>query len=247
MTVDDRLSRIDTMWSVVQRAHADQTMEVRRAQEELLDRYGGAIRRYLLASLRDENAADEVFQEFSLRFVRGDFHRANPEVGRFRSFLKTTLFRLIVDYHRKRKRNSAGEIHGNVEPATQDDEENDGNSFEQSWRDELLKRAWTCLPETEKDAKKPLFNALKLRVAHPDASTAQMAEALGAKLDKQVSPANMRVMVFRARERFADILLDEVMQTLKQPKREALEQELIDLKLLEYCRPALERRDEEKV
>lgn len=52
MTVDDRLSRIDTMWSVVQRAHADQTMEVRRAQKQLLDRYGGAIRRYLVGSLR---------------------------------------------------------------------------------------------------------------------------------------------------------------------------------------------------
>lgn len=246
MSLDDRLSRIDTMWSMVRRAHADQTMEVHRAQEELLDRYGGAIRRYLLGAMRDENAADEVFQEFSLRFVRGDFHRANPEIGRFRSFLKTTLFRLVVDYHRRRKRNAAGEIHENVEPVMQDDAEETGQLFEQSWRDELLKRAWAELPARERDPKKPLFHALKLRVQDPDAETARVAEQLSKTLDKQVTPANMRVMIFRARERFADILLDEVVQTLKNPTRDSLEQELVDLKLLEYCRPALDRRQEDK-
>lgn len=233
------------MWSVVHRAHADQTMEVRRAQEELLDRYAGAVRRYLLGAMRDENAADEVFQEFSLRFVRGDFHRANPEIGRFRSFLKTTLFRLVVDYHRKRKRNAAGEMHENIEPVMEGEEDESDQSFEQSWRDELLKRAWDGLPNTEKDPKKPLFHALKLRVAEPDAATTQIAGQLSKELDKPITPANMRVMIFRAREKFADILLDEVMQTLKSPTRESLEQELIDLKLLEYCRPALERRNED--
>jgi hypothetical protein len=59
MSLDDRLSRIDTMWSVVHRAHADKTMEVRRAQEELLDRYSGAVRRYLLGAMR-EVAATKV-------------------------------------------------------------------------------------------------------------------------------------------------------------------------------------------
>lgn len=246
MNLDDRLSRIDTMWSVVHRAHADQSMEVRRAQEELLNRYSGAVRRYLLGAMRDENAADEVFQEFSLRFVRGDFHRANPEIGRFRSFLKTTLFRLVVDYHRKRKRHAAGEIHDNAEPVTDSEENNSDLSFEQSWRDELLTRAWAGLPNKEKDPKKPLFHALKLRVADPDAETTEIAKRLSKELGKQVTPANMRVMIFRARERFADILLNEVMQTLKSPTRESLEQELVDLRLLEYCRPALERRDEDK-
>lgn len=37
MNLDDRLSRIETVWSVLHRAHTDQTMEVRRAQEELLE------------------------------------------------------------------------------------------------------------------------------------------------------------------------------------------------------------------
>src|SRR5579885_2433544 len=101
---DDRLSQIQTLWSVVQRAHGDEAPVVRTAQEQLLATYGGAIRRYLLAAFRNEDTADEVFQEFSLRFVRGDFRHVNPDRGRFRSFLKTSLYHLIVDHHRRQQR-----------------------------------------------------------------------------------------------------------------------------------------------
>jgi hypothetical protein len=45
-----------------------------------------------------------------------------------------------------------------------------------------------------------------------------------------------------ARERFADLMLNEIVQGLSNPTVENLEEELIDLNLLEYCRPALERR-----
>jgi RNA polymerase sigma-70 factor (ECF subfamily) len=95
-----RLSGIETLWSVVRRAHGDTTVVVRPAQEQLLARYGGAVQRYLRACLRGEDAAAEVFQEFALRFVRGDFRHADPARGRFRDFVKTALRHLVVDYHR---------------------------------------------------------------------------------------------------------------------------------------------------
>src|SRR5690606_40385568 len=99
---DARLSRIDTMWSMVQRAHKPEATQFALAQQQLLERYGGAVRRYALAALRDPDAADEVFQEFALKFVRGDYGKADPTKGRFRSFLKTSLYHLIVDYQRRR-------------------------------------------------------------------------------------------------------------------------------------------------
>jgi hypothetical protein len=37
-------------------------------------------------------------------------------------------------------------------------------------------------------------------------------------------------------------LLDEVRHSLENPEADHLEEELIELGLLEYCRPALERR-----
>ncbi len=41
--------------------------------------------------------------------------------------------------------------------------------------------------------------------------------------------------------KFADFLLQEVARSLQTSERDRLEQELIDLELLAYCRPALER------
>ena len=46
----------------------------------------------------------------------------------------------------------------------------------------------------------------------------------------------------RARERFADLLLDEIANALKSPSLEHLEQELNDLGLLDHCRSALEQQ-----
>ena len=54
MAKEHRLSRINTLWSVVLRAHGDNSLECKSAQEELLERYGFAIRRYLNSALRDE-------------------------------------------------------------------------------------------------------------------------------------------------------------------------------------------------
>ena len=45
----------------------------------------------------------------------------------------------------------------------------------------------------------------------------------------------------RAREKFAEILLGEVAQTLVRPTLADLEQELIDVELHQYCAPALDK------
>ena len=75
-------------------------------------------------------------------------------------------------------------------------------------------------------------------------SSAELAERLSKKLGKTISATNLRVMLHRSREQFAHLLLEEVSQTLDQPNRADIEEELIELQLLKYCRPALERSDE---
>ena len=121
MDDDPHLSQIQTLWSVVELAHGDNTA-MQSAQQKMLDRYGGAVRRYALAALRDEDAADEVFQEFALKFVRGDFRGADPGKGRFRAFVKTVVYRLIVDYQRRKKKlGREGQMHTNLaEPGERD-------------------------------------------------------------------------------------------------------------------------------
>jgi hypothetical protein len=57
-----------------------------------------------------------------------------------------------------------------------------------------------------------------------------------------VSADWVRQNLRRAREQFADLLLDELTQSLEDPTRERLEEELVDLRLFSYCQDALERR-----
>jgi RNA polymerase sigma factor (sigma-70 family) len=244
---DLHLSRIQTLWSVVRRAHGDHTA-VQSAQQALLDRYGGAVRRYALAALRDEDAADEVFQEFALKFVRGDFGGADPERGRFRAFVKTVVYRLIVDHQRRgRKRRQEGLLHSNVPEPKATDNENDGDDalFRASWRDELLARCWQRLAELEAREGKPYHTVLRYRVDHPELRSPELAEGLSRQLDKPINAGAVRVLLHRAREAFADLLLEEVTDSLAAGSLDEAEQELIELDLLEYCRPALDRRRKE--
>lgn len=247
MDDDLHLSRIPTLWSMVQRAHGDHTA-VQSAQQALLERYSGAVRRYALAALRDEDGADEILQEFSLRFVRGDFGNADPARGRFRAFVKTVVYRLIVDYQRRGNRlRREGPIHSNLaEPIADSEIADDDELFHKSWRDELLERAWERLRNVEAATGKPYFTALRYRVDHPDLRSPELAQGLSEQLGKAINAGAVRVMIHRARDEFADLLLDEVIESLESGTLDEAEEELIDLNLLEYCRPALERRREEK-
>ena len=101
---DQRLCNISTLWSVVALAHDGGNEAARAAQHRLLELYGGAIRRYLTASLRDPAAAEELFQEFALRFLNGNFQNADPRRGRFRDYVKTSLVHLIGNYRKQRQR-----------------------------------------------------------------------------------------------------------------------------------------------
>jgi RNA polymerase sigma-70 factor (ECF subfamily) len=61
------------------------------------------------------------------------------------------------------------------------------------------------------------------------------------KLGQLLTSNGVRQLLHRAREKFANLLIDEVIHSLKNPTVERVEQELEDLGLLKYCRPALKR------
>jgi RNA polymerase sigma factor (sigma-70 family) len=241
---DLHISRIPTAWSMVRDAHRDHTA-VQLAQQQLLERYGGAVRRYALSALRSEDAAEEVFQEFALKFVRGDFGNADPERGRFRAFVKTVVYRLIVDYQRRsKKRSLEGPMHSNIAEPEIDAEGTSGDDrlFQTSWRDELLARCWQKLAADERKSGKPYHSVLRYRVEHPDLRSPELAAGLSKQLGKETTAGAVRVLLHRSRELFGEMLLDEVTESLESGSLDDAEQELIDLELHEYCRPALEKR-----
>jgi RNA polymerase sigma factor (sigma-70 family) len=241
--VSQRLSNIATRWSLVWQAHHGQGDAVSVAQRRLLQRYCGAVYRYLLGALRDTDAADELAQEFALRFVRGDFKRADPERGRFRDFVKTAVYHLIVDYHRRRQgRPMPLPSESCQDPAAAPDGGLADQEFLDRWREELLDRTWEALAEVQERTGQLFHRVLLWRTEHPQEPAARLAEQLTAQHGRAFTEAGIRQTLHRAREKFADLLLDEVARSLQTTAPDRVEQELIDLGLLPYCRPALERR-----
>src|SRR4051794_28381156 len=98
-----RLSRIKTRWTMVFQAHRGQGAEMAAAQRRLLLRYYRAAFRYLRAMVRDVDAAEELTQDFVVRFCRGDFKRADPSRGRFRDLLKRALRHMVIDFWRHKR------------------------------------------------------------------------------------------------------------------------------------------------
>ena len=237
---DHRLSQIQTLWSVVCQAHGDGPPEaVAAAQQQLLARYGKVVQRYLLGALRDREAADELAQEFALRFMRGDLKGADPQRGRFRDYLKGTLFHLIGDWHRRRIKDPLP-LPSEHDPAEIDsDAAGSDRQFLESWRAELLEGAWSGLAGQERETGQMYYRVLRFRAEHPEMRSEEMAERLTGALARTVTAAWVRQMLHRARERYAELLLDEIRQTLREPSLDEIEEELAATGLHAYCQPAL--------
>jgi len=244
-SLNSRLSRISTIWTILADAHKGLDTHATDARFALIQRYQGAAYRYLLGAVRDPDAADELFQEFALRVMQGAFSHVDPRRGQFRYYLKTMLFHLVADYQKRQRRRPRPLGSALIEPAAAPaDEATSDQQFVNSWREEILARAWATLAEAERQGKQPYYSVLRFRAENPETSSTEMAARLSAQLhpEQPFSEAGVRKTLQRARMQFADILIDEVGHSLGEPTAEQLEQELIDLDLLPYCRSALKRR-----
>ena len=167
----ERLSQISTAWTLFQQAHGG-TQGQTAARRVLVERYYAAAYRYLLGAVRNEEVASELFQEFAVRMMQGDFHRASPDRGRLRDYLKRSLRNLVNDHWaacRVNPRPLPDDLAAITSP--QIPAEPESPSFEESLRMELLQQAWTALQQTN-----PRYYAILLaHVEAPQATAAELA------------------------------------------------------------------------
>lgn len=228
-----RLDLISTRWTLFDRAHHGAESAAAAAQADLLERYGGAARRYLQGALKDRDAADELFQEFAYRFLHGDFKGACPERGRFRDFLKGALRHLVADFCNRRRR-QLPELPDDLAGREPRPDAGLEQLFQQSWRDDLLARTWDSLADEEKQTGQPFYSVLRFRAEHPELRSPELARCLGEALHRAVSAEAVRQTLHRARKRFAGLLRGHVQASLASDDPEAVEDELRDLGLLRY-------------
>ena len=243
-SLSERLSQIVTSWSIVCKVRGGSREVDAAALAALLLRYGGAIQRYLRGALGDDDAATELSQEFALRLIRGDFHGVDPRRGRFRDYVKTVLFRMVANHRKERARAPHALLYEVADPVVAVEEADGDAAFVDVWRSELLDRAWQALAEMEKKQGQPYHAVLRLRAEDPDGelTSAEMAERLATQFGRAFTAAGVRKILQRARDKFAEVLIEDVAHSLESPTPEQLEHELRDLSLLAYCRHVLERR-----
>lgn len=240
----DRLSQITTMWTHLARAQDHAADPERTALAALVERYHPAAYSYLLACTGREDDAADLFQEFALKLLRGEFRRADPSRGRFRDYLKVTLANLVRRHAGRVARDArpGGDELSDVADAAAPPPEPD-EVFLAGWRKVLLDRAWAGLKEVEAESGTPYFTALRARADFPEDSSAALAGRLTAKLRPPTpfTDAGVRKLLQRGREVFVDLLVAETARSVPTDDRERLEEELIVLGFHGYCKPALER------
>ena len=221
---DQRADRFPTThWSLVLRAHQRAGQGSTEALETLCRAYWFPLYAYARREGNGPEEARDLTQEFFSQLLAKNFlQTADPNRGRFRSFLLASFKHMMANERRDAARQKRGgdavvfsldawkpEERYYVEPAhdlTPD------RVFEREWAEALLARTLDRLEAEYADRATP-FEELKtfLVGARGSEPFAQVAARLG------VGEGSLRLVVYRMRQRYAQIFCDEIAQTVGDP------------------------------
>lgn len=199
-------------------------------------RYGLAVRAYLRALLPTQDDADEVEQELLLQVVAKGFPTVAPGRGQFRHYLIAVVRNAAFAYLRERSRRPkavADLSHVAAEPTAD-------HQWLRGWRECVLQNTWNGLREHQKRHSGNLFHTvLRESVDHPDEDSATLAARISSATNQPLSAVAFRKQLSRARQRFAELLIEEVSNTITNVTPETLADELRDLDLMKYVQTLL--------
>ena len=217
-----------TRWTLVLRARGG-SEEGRAALSELCEAYYAPVQGFIRFTVRDEEQARDLTQEFFGRVLRGGaFDHAEPERGRFRSFLLGAVKHFLSDMrdrdHAQKRGGGQGAIP--IAPGTDTSPGFDApdprgvvpdSTFDHQWACTLLDRALTQLGvELAKAGKADHFEVLKPWLAGTAAGPqSDAARRLG------LSESAAKVAIHRLRTRFRDLVKAEIAQTVAGPAQVA--------------------------
>ena len=219
-----------TRWSVVLRARGE-AGDARAALEQLCRTYRPPVLAFVRLRGYPSDAAEDLTQAFFARFLERAWHAsADPQRGRFRSFLLTALKRFLIDADAEAATLKRG---GGVRFELLKDDtacagaacETPDAAFEREWAHAVLRAAFARLRgEAEQAGKLELFRRLgEFLLERPDeAEYARAAE------DLHLRRNTVAVAVHRMRHRLRELVREELMETTS--TRTGLEEELRTLR-----------------
>jgi RNA polymerase sigma-70 factor (ECF subfamily) len=215
-----------TRWSVVLAASDPASGSSGNALSALCSTYWYPLYAYARRRGRSAEEAADLTQEFFARLLEKQYLRsADPERGRFRAFLLTVFKRFLAkEYERGQalKRGgeqsllsidvSQGEERYRLEPA---DEWTAEKLYERRWALTLLDSVMAALGrEYDERGKSRLFASCKACLIGADSAPAYSAIAS----ELGMSETAVRVAVHRMRQRYRELLREEIGHTVETPE-----------------------------
>jgi RNA polymerase sigma factor (sigma-70 family) len=212
-----------TRWTLVVAAGDPHRKEAQSALVSLCENYWYPLYAYLRRRGYPAHQAQDLTQEFFIRVLEGRYlDRADPEKGRFRSFILTSLKFFVADEEdrdRAQKRGggtveplefSSGEQRYQREPAHDETPE---RIFERRWALTMLDRVVEKLREEFVQHGRPEhFEQLKVfLLGQSDAPYAVLAHEMN------TSEGALKVAIHRLRKRYRELFRQEIADTVADP------------------------------
>jgi RNA polymerase sigma factor (sigma-70 family) len=214
-----------THWSLVVAAKSDEAGQTlaRQALEELCKAYWYPL--YAFVRNRGYSSSDtlDLTQSFFTQLIETHgFAAADPERGRFRSYLLGAMKHFLAnEWHREKAKKRGGDVthleldsldpeaRYALEPACSDDPD---AGFDREWAQESIARAVKKLrSESEASGTGEFFEALKGSLTGEEPARSETAERLG------MTEGAVKVAIYRLRQRFREFLRSQIAETVTDP------------------------------
>ena len=214
-----------TRWTLVVAAGDPQRKDARSALVSLCENYWYPLYAYLRRRGYAPDQAQDLTQEFFMRVLEGRYlDRADPEKGRFRSFILTSLKFFAADEHdrqRAQKRGggavvslefSSGEERYQREPGHN---ETPDRIFERRWALSMLERVMERLrDEFVQHGRPENFERMKVfLLGQSEAPYADLAREMN------TSEGALKVAIHRLRKRYRELFRQEIADTVADPAK----------------------------
>lgn len=216
-----------TRWSLILRARGWNPAEAPAAMEELCRLYWFPLYAYIRRKGHSAEDAADLTQDFFAKLLNSGFpNRIDPEGGRLRSYLLIALNRFLINDWRKLSSAKRGGGHPILSLEALIEERGEGacladapeqetaeHHFQRAWAEGLLHRVFQTLEQECRDRGDTRFQILRPFVSTGGSppTLKEAAEEMGLTL-----PA-FKSLLHRFRQRYREILLAEVAQTVSDP------------------------------